>query len=79
MSSIQLLLPSLFISRATGAAIGRCDCEAQTKSSHVYPPGLSTPEEEHFEVQFSEAIKTLTNEWLQHRPPLGRAEDQLGI
>ena len=47
-----------------------CDCEAQSKSSHVYPPGLSTPEEEHFEVQFSEAIKTLTNELLQHRPPL---------
>ena len=47
-----------------------CDCEAQTKSSHVYPPGLSTPEKEHVEVQFSEAVKTLTNELLQHRPPL---------
>ena len=47
-----------------------CDCEVQSKSSHVYPPGLSTPQEEHFEVQFSEAIKTLTNELLQHRPPL---------
>ena len=70
MSSIQLLLPSLLTSRATGAAIGSVIVRPILKASHVYPPGLSTPEEEHFEVQFSEAIKTLTNELLQHRPPL---------
>ena len=68
MSSSQLPLPSH--PQSNRSCDRECDCEVQSKSFHVYPLGLSTPEEEHFEVQFSEAIKTLTNELLQHPPHL---------
>ena len=54
-----------------------CGCEVQSKSFHALPPGLSTQDDEHFEVQTSEVIKTLAEQLLQHRPPLAPQRTKL--
>ena len=44
-----------------------------------YPPGLYTLDEEQYEVQTSEALKILTDELLQHRPPLAPQRTNLTL